>query len=102
MEETRTAYFLHRPRRINDLFAPHLLEDEHPYTIVSKVKLSHIDYENFTEDLLADRAFLERYDGPLSVDGVYQCLLVRDWNHTSGVLVVPKDGFAFHVAIYQP
>ena len=102
MEDLRAAYFLHRPRRISDLLVPHLLEQEHPYTIVGEVKLSLIDYENFTEDLLADRAFLERYDGPLSVDGVYQCLLVREWSRTEGILVVPKDGFVFHAAAYLP
>ena len=74
MKEHQTAFFLHRPRRISGLLVPNLLEQEHPYTIVTEVRLSHIDYENFTEDLLADRAFLERYDGPLSADGVYQCL----------------------------
>ena len=102
MEDIQTAYFLYRPRRISDLLVPHLLEQEHPYTIVEEVRLSHIDYENFTEDLLADRAFLERYDGPLSVDGVYQCLLVREWSSTEGILVVPKDGFVFHASAYLP
>ncbi len=101
MEDLRTAYFLYRPRRISDLLIPHLLEQEHPYTIVEEVRLSHIDYENFTEDLLADRAFLERYDGQLSVDGVYQCLLVREWNGANGLLVVPKDGFVFFAATIQ-
>ena len=102
MEERQTAYFLHRPRRISELSAPHLLEEEHTYSIVGEIKLSHIDYENFTEDLLADRAFLERYTGPASKDGVYQCLFVHCWARSDGVLIVPKDGFVFHAAVYQP
>ena len=101
MEAHQTAYFLYRPRRISELSAPHLLEEEHPYTVVDEIKLSHIDFENFEKDLLADRAFLERYDGPLSVEGVYQCLLVREWNGANGLLVVPKDGFVFFAATIQ-
>ena len=101
MEEPQTAYFLHRPRRIGELSVPHLLEQEHPYTIVTEVRLSHIDYENFTEDLLADRAFLERYDVPLSINGVYQCLYVHCRDRSDGILVVPKDGFLFYAARYR-
>ena len=101
MEDLQTAYFLYRPRRINDLAVPHLLDQEHRFTIVDVITLSQIDYENFTEDLLADRVFLERYDGPLSVEGVYQCLLVREWNGANGLLVVPKDGFVFFAATIQ-
>ena len=71
MEKRQTAHFFYRPRRVSELSAPHLMEEEHPYTIVGEVTLSHIDYENFTKDLLADRAFLEQYSGPPSKDGVY-------------------------------
>ena len=68
--------------------------------MVDEVKLSRIDFENFAEDLLADRAFLERYSGPLSIEGAYQCLYVHCWARSDGVLVVPKDGFVFHAAHY--
>ena len=101
MEAHQTAYFLYRPRRFSELSVPHLLEEEHPYTIVDEVKLSRIDFENFAKDLLADRAFLERYSGPLSIDGVYQCLYVHCRNRSDGILVVPKDGFVFHAASYR-
>ena len=99
MEAHQTAYFLYRPRRISELSAPHLLEEEHPYTVVDEIKLSHIDFENFEKDLLADRAFLERYSGPLSIDGVYQCLYVHCWARSDGILVVPKDGLVFYAAV---
>ena len=102
MEERQTAFFLHRPRRISVLSIPHLLEEERPYTIVGEIKLSHMDYENFTEDMLADRAYLGRYSGPPSIDGVHQCLFVHCWARADGVLVVPKDGFVFHAAVYHP
>jgi len=101
MEAHQTAYFLYRPRRISELSAPHLLEEEHPYTVVDEVKLSHINFKNFAEDLLADRAFLERYSGPLSINGLYQCLYVHCWARSDGILVVPKDGFVFHAAWYH-
>ncbi len=67
----KTAFFVYRPRRLADLRRPHSLEEEKPYHVSGIVILSAIDYENFTEDLLADRAFLER---ARKADG---CLLVK-------------------------
>ncbi len=52
-----TAYFVNHPRRVSDLRQPHLPEAEQAYAIVQTVTLRPIDYENFSEDLLADRAF---------------------------------------------
>ena len=83
------AYFVLYPRRISDLQKPHHLESEKHYHIVDEIRLSSIDYENFSEDLLADRAFLDHYQGPHTKDGALQCILVRYWNQTDGVLVVP-------------
>ena len=54
-----TAYFYFRPRTVRDLRRPHLLESETEYEIVKTITLSGIDYENFSEDLLADRQFIE-------------------------------------------
>ena len=102
MEAHRTAYFLHRPRRISELSAPHLLAEERSYSIIGEINLRHIDYENFSEDLLADRSFLERYNGPSSVNGEFQCLYVHCWARPDGILVVPKDGFVFQAAAYRP
>ena len=48
------AYFVLYPRRISDLQKPHHLESEKHYHIVDEIRLSSIDYENFSEDLLAD------------------------------------------------
>ena len=56
MEET--AYFVNHPRQVSDPHQPHLPEAEQAYAIVQTVTLRPIDYENFSEDLLADRAFL--------------------------------------------
>ena len=49
------AYFVERPRRLEDLLRPHLIERERPYSIVTAVQLPKIDYENFVTDMLADR-----------------------------------------------
>ena len=68
-----TAYFVNRPRRVSDLRQPHLPGAERAYTIVQTITLRPIDYENFSEDLLADRAFLT----PLAQRGeVLQCIFV--------------------------
>lgn len=96
------AYFVRYPRRISDLQVPHSLEAEKPYHIVDEVRLSYIDYENFSLDLLADRVFLERYNGPHTKDGALQCLLVRYWNREDGILVVPQGGRVLYAARYLP
>ena len=102
MNEQSTAYFLYRPRRISDLSVPHPLEKERRFHVVGEVSLPFIDFENFSEDLLADRAFLDRYNGPLSVDGVYQCLLVSCPTVRERILAVPKDGFVYQAAVLLP
>ena len=96
------AFFVLHPRRISDLLTPHHLESEKPYQIVDEVKLSYIDYENFSEDMLADRLFLERYQGPHIKDGAFQCLLVRYWTQPDGILIVPQDGYVLYAARYIP
>ena len=69
----------------------HLLEQEHPYTIVEEVRLSHIDYENFTTDFLADREFIEENADLCSKGEVWSCLLVQQRGRSDGVLVIPYD-----------
>lgn len=87
-----TAYFVTRPRIIEDLYAIHLTESEEPFEIVKEVTLSVTDYKNFVTDMLADRAFLDGFD----VEGICpkQCVLVKQRGKDAGaVLVVPtKEG----------
>lgn len=91
----KTAFFVYRPRRLADLRRPHSLEEEKPYHVSGIVILSDIDYENFTEDLLADRAFLER---ARKADG---CLLVKTRRQKDGLLVYwEKDRVTW--AAYYP
>ena len=83
-----TAYFVRRPRHVSDLRRPHLPSAEQPYTIVRTVILRPIDYENFSEDLLADRAFLT----PVAQAGsTKHCIFITKRGISEGVLVVPTD-----------
>ncbi len=86
------AYFVERPRRIEDLKVPHLIEKERPYWIVTEIQLPAIDYENFITDMLADRQFIEDHGRRCKKGEVWDCLLVRRRGQPDGVLVMPEDG----------
>ena len=92
MEKTGFAYFVESPRIIEDLLAPHPIEQETQYEIVNTVKLAKIDYENFITDMIADRLFIEGNAALCAQGGVWRCLLVQQRGRTDGVLVVPVDG----------
>ena len=94
------AYFVERPRRVEDLLRPHLIERERPYSIVTAVQLPKIDYENFVTDMLADRKFIEDYGKRCKVGDVWACLLVQQRGHTDGVLVLPEQGCFVSWAAY--
>ena len=61
MELHGYAGFVERPRRIEDLIAPHPIEKERPFRIVTSAELTAIDYESFIKDMVADRQFIEDY-----------------------------------------
>ena len=92
MERTGFAYFVESPRIIEDLLAPHPIEQETQYEIVKTVKLAKTDYENFITDMIADRLFIEGNAALCAQGGVWRCLLVQQRGRTDGVLVVPVDG----------
>ena len=92
MERTGFAYFVESPRIIEDLLAPHPIEQETQYEIVNTVKLAKIDYENFITDMIADRLFIEENAALCAQGGVWRCLLVQQRGRTDGVLVMPVDG----------
>ncbi len=101
MGESGFAYFVERPRRMEDLLVPHPLERERAYEIVRTVTLAGIDYESFITDLLADRGYIEE-SAPLCSEGeVWKCLLVRQRGHKDGVLVLPRDGRYVGWAAYR-
>ena len=91
MIKTGTAYFVKAPRRIEDLLALHVVEEEWAYEIVKQVKLATIDYENFITDMIADRQFIEDNAVHCSKDGTWHCILVQQHGRRDGVLVIPEN-----------
>ena len=92
------AFFVCMPRRISDLQRPHPLRDERPYEVVAEVTLPKTDYENFTEDMLADRAFLEEHAPLCGTGALFRCILVRRRGRGGGVLVVPRGDHVYYAA----
>lgn len=93
------AYFLKWPRRAEDLKSIHLLHREEAYEVIGEVALRAIDYENFEEDLSADRAFLDGYRAPVSAKRY--CIFVHQRNRSDGILVVPTDDGHIKYAAYK-
>ena len=91
----QTAYFIRRPRRIEELRAEENGQ-RRPYRIVSSLRLGGMDYENFVTDLLADRAFLENVPGCGEDGKVLFCLRVS-CSGREDILVVPNG--TCHVAL---
>lgn len=97
---TGYAYFVERPRTIDDLMQPHPIEREVPYKVVKTIHLSGIDYTNFITDMLADRQFLEDNAALCSMEGAaIHCLLVRHRITGKGVLVVPDGAWVGSAAM---
>lgn len=95
-----TAYFVLNPRILDDLKVPHIAEAEECYEIVKKVTLSKLDYDNFVTDMLADRLFLDGFDGVAS--SPKKCVHVtRRGNHADAVLVVPTADGHVQAAAYN-
>ena len=84
----RTAYFVYKPRTIDELKIPHLASQEKKYEVVAEKLLSKIDYENFITDMLADRQFIEESAPKCRNADVMKCLLVRGRGEEGGILVV--------------
>lgn len=87
----RKAFFVPFPRRVSDLRRPHSVEEERPYRVTRIVLLPELDYENFSQDLLADRTFLRSGRG--------ECLLIKSKHRPDGILVYAK-GDRVHRAAY--
>ena len=100
MSRKETAFFVSRPRRLTELNASHLPESEHPFQIVADVVLSAMDYENFAEDLLVDREFLEPYAELCGKGAIYRCVFVHRRGYKDGILVVPERGYFVSCAAY--
>lgn len=97
-----TAFFVPRPRTIDDLISAHPTEAERRYEVVKVIRLAEIDYENFITDMLADRWFLEENAGLCCKTGsMIRCLLVTDGKQERGVLVVPNLAWVDVAAVLQ-
>lgn len=90
MKRSGYAFFMRTPRTIRDLRRPHLPQAERYYEVVHIVQLNALDYENFSEDLLADRQFIEDFGGLCSEADCFRCLLVKKRHKNEGLLVVPE------------
>lgn len=100
MTERKTAFFIGNARRLADLRVIHPIDAEEPYEIVKTVRLSNIDYENFTTDLLADRAFLDGFPETKWNETVHHCVFVHRRGQEDGVLVVPTADGHVKLAAY--
>mgnify|MGYP001473168269 CR=1 FL=1 len=94
------AYFVSTPRTYHDLFKPHLPEAEREYEIVKIIELSGIDYENFSEDMLVDRQFIEDNAALCEDCDVLRCLLIKQRGKNKGILVMPELGSYVKRAAY--
>ena len=98
---TGYAFFVERPRRIDDLLQPHPVEAEAQFEVVKTIRLSKIDYENFITDMVADRAFLEENAHLCRKDGTaVLCLLVKPREGEDGILVVPDGAWVDLAAVF--
>lgn len=98
----KKAFFVNRPRRLDDLKSLHLVNEEEPFEILKDIALRANDYTNFSEDLLADRAFLDDWNDIPTAGGRKQCIFVHRCNKPDGILVVPtKDSHVLCAAYWS-
>lgn len=92
------AYFFLRPRRISDFDYTDPNGKWMEYQIVAQVTLNKMDYENFCEDLLADRQFIE--DACSVCVNAGDCLLVHQRRRADGLLIIPyRECFVRYAAL---
>ena len=92
------AYFLQKPRRIEELWRPHLSEKETPFEIVCHISLGKTDYDNFTEDMLVYRDFLADMEKMCSFGEPSRCLFIHAKGRRDGVLVAEIEEGCVRVA----
>ena len=94
------AFFVFRPRTVSDLSIGTGDGKWREYRIVKTVRLSRMDYENFTTDLLADRQFIE--DSAPLCTGPEDCLLITGMQRHQELLVIPWQGCFVRYAALRP
>ena len=100
VQQTGYAYFVEKPRVVEDLVRPHPIEQERAFEIAKVIQLGAIDFENFTTDMVADRQFIEDNAERCVKGEVWKCLLVQRRGRCDGVLVMPEEGCYVGYAAY--
>ncbi len=100
VQQTGYAYFVEKPRVVEDLVRPHPIEQERAFEIAKVIQLGAIDFENFTTDMIADRQFIEENAERCARGKVWKCLLVKRRGRSGGVLVMPEEGCYVGYAAY--
>ena len=83
-------YFVFRPRRMEDLLPGNKNGKWQEFQIVKTIHLGKLDFENFANDLLVDRQFIE--DNAVLCQQPNDCLLVTTRAHTNELLILPWKG----------
>ena len=96
----RRAYFFLRPRRASEMNYNDPGGRWMEYRVVAQIRLSKMDYENFCEDLLADRQFIE--DNRALCLKAGDCLLVSQRGRSDGLLIVPYQDCFVRLAAKLP
>ena len=92
------AYFVFRPRTSDDLSLENPMGRWRKYRIVKTICLPQIDFENFANDLLADRQFIEENSARCTESN--DCLLVTNRRRDNTLLIIPWHGrFVRHAAL---
>ena len=102
MTKTGYAFFIERPRVLDDLIKPHVFGQEKPYEIVKTIRLGAMEFENFVTDMVADRKFIEDYADVCSNNEVWRCLAIQKRGECGAVLVMPLDRCYVGYAAWVP
>lgn len=68
-----------------------MLEAEREYTVVSRIRLNEIDFENFFTDMLADRWFVEKNGQLCKESNQFYCLLTYCNTFSEAILILPES-----------
>ena len=94
------AWFVFEPRRAEDLTIENNSGKWLKYEVVKTIRLSKIDYENFSTDLLADRQFIQ--DNIHLCRDKRDCLLVTGPGQARELLIIPWHGSFVRYAALRP
>lgn len=101
MFKQQQAVFISRPRVLSDLMIYSTQNKEKPFTVVKRIFLNQMDFENLTSDLLVERDYIDYYadlckDQKEGTD----CLLITPWYDNTGLLIIPGDNGYIKQAAY--